>query len=145
MKQGKKVKFKALAIRQPDQTTALRNKINVVMDSPENETVTGKNLHLSCLFEINNSLSFFHLKMSSLPFHFEKLYTRLTWNNLNFDMLCITETTLKLSNTSLLSISLPRYNIEYATTESIKLYNQYKAVLSIYTIYIRKYFNLCKK
>ena len=42
MKQGKKVKFKALAIRQPDQTTALRNKINVVMDSPENETITGK-------------------------------------------------------------------------------------------------------
>ena len=35
-KQGKKIKFKALAIRQPDQTTEVIDEIDDVMDNPEN-------------------------------------------------------------------------------------------------------------
>ena len=73
LKQGKTLKFKALAIRQPDQTTELINKINDVMDNPENETVTGKYHQVEelplLMSDLDNSLSFFHLNISSLPFN----------------------------------------------------------------------------
>ena len=120
MKQGKKIQFKALATIPSDQTTELIGKIDDVMDNPENETVTGKYYNVKELppLKSDNSLSFFHLKISSLPYHFEELYTLLTSNNLTFDILCISETRLKLNKTSLISISLPGYNIEYTTTES---------------------------
>ena len=76
MKQGKKIKFKALAIRQPDQTTELIHRITNVMDNPENET-TGKNYQVKelppLISDLDNSLSFFHLNISSLLFHFEEL------------------------------------------------------------------------
>ena len=122
MKQSKKVKFKALVIRQPDQATELIDKINDVTDNPENETVTGKYYQVEELLplmpDLDNSLSFFHLSISSLPFHFEELYTLLTSNNLKFDILCISGIRLKLNKTSLTSISLPDYKIECTTTES---------------------------
>ena len=74
LKQGKKIKFKALAIRQPDQTNDMINKIDVVMDNPESETVTGKYYQVeelpSLMSDLDNSLSFFHLNISSLPFHY---------------------------------------------------------------------------
>ena len=62
MKQGKKIKFKALAIRQPDQTNELINKINDVMDNPESETVTGKYYQVEefprLVSDLDNSLLF---------------------------------------------------------------------------------------
>ena len=72
-----KKKFKTFAIRQPDRTTELINKINDVIDNPENETVTVKYYQVeelpALMSDLDNSLSFFHLNMSSLPFHFEEL------------------------------------------------------------------------
>ena len=68
--------------------------------------------------DLDSSLSFYHLNIPSLPFHFEELYTPLTSNNLQFGILCILETRLKLNKASLTSITLPGYNIEYTTTES---------------------------
>ena len=69
----KKTFNKALAIRQPDHTTELIHKINDVMDNPENETVTGKNYQVKelppLISDLDNSLSFFHLNISSLPFN----------------------------------------------------------------------------
>ena len=122
MKQSKRVKFKALVIRQPDQATELTDKINDVTDNPENVTVTGKYYQVEelppLMPDLDNSLSFFYLNISSLPFHFEELYTLLTSNNLMLDILCISGIRLKLNKTSLTSISLPDYNIEYTTTES---------------------------
>ena len=122
MKQGKKIKFEALAIRQPDQTTELIDKVNDVMDIPKNKTVTGKYYQVEeippLISDLDNRLSFFHLNISSLSFRYEELYTLLTSNNLEFDIICISEIRLKLNKTSLTSISLPGYNIEYTTTES---------------------------
>ena len=66
----------------------------------------------------DNSLSLFHLNISSLPFHIDELDTLLTSNNLRFDILCISETRLKLNRTSLTSVYPPGYDIEYTTTES---------------------------
>ena len=100
------------------------------MDNPEKETVTCKYYQVEelppLMYDLDNSLSFFRLNISSPPCHFEELYTLLTSNNLKFDILCISETRLKLissitsisiSITSITSISLPGYNIEYTTTE----------------------------
>ena len=116
-----KLKVKALAIRQLDQTTELIDKINNVMDNPENESVTGKYYQVeelpSLMSDLDNSLSFFNLNISSLPFYFEEIYTVLTSNNLKFDILCISKTILKLNNTSLTSISFLGYNRAYTTTE----------------------------
>ena len=72
-----KKKFKTFAIRQTDQTSELINKINDVIDNPENETVTVRYYQMeelpALMSDLDNSLSFFHLNMSSLPFHFEDL------------------------------------------------------------------------
>ena len=74
LKEGKKIKFIELAIRQPDQTTELINKIKDVMDNPENETVTGNFYQVEelppLMSDLDNSHSFFHLNISSLPFHY---------------------------------------------------------------------------
>ena len=92
------INFEALAIRQPDQTTKLINKINDVINNPENGTVTDKYYQVQelppLMSDLDNSLSLFYLNISSLPFHFEELYTLLTSNNLKFDILCISETRL---------------------------------------------------
>ena len=97
----KKIKFKALAIRQPDQTTELINKINDIIDNSENETVTGKYYQVEelppLMFDLDNNLSFFHLNISSLVSsltsrHFEESCTLLTLNNLKFHILSISET-----------------------------------------------------
>ena len=69
--------------------------------------------------DLDNNLSFLHLNISSLPFHCEELCTLLTSNNLNFDILCISETIIKLNKTSLTSNSVKGCNTEYTTTESI--------------------------
>ena len=64
--------------------------VNDVMDNPENKTVTGKYYQVEelslLMVDLDNSLSFFHLNISSLPFHYEELYTLLTSNNLKFDI-----------------------------------------------------------
>ena len=77
LKQGIKIKFEALAIKQPDQASELINKINDVMENPENETVTGKYYQVEelppLISDLDNSLSFFHLNILSLPFHYGEL------------------------------------------------------------------------
>ena len=74
---------------------------------------------LATLFKnTNKHISFFHLNLSSLPFHFEELSTLITEHNLNFDFLGISESCLKLNQNPLTSIQLPAgYNIEYTPTE----------------------------
>ena len=120
LKQGRKIKFKALALRQPDHNTFLIDKINDVINDPENETMSGKYYQVEelppLMSDTENNFSFFHLNISSLPFHFEELQTLLTTYNLNFDILCISESRLKLNKKSLTSITLPGYT----TTEANK-------------------------
>ena len=72
LEQDKKIKFKALAIRQPDQTTGLIHQINGFMDNPGKKTVTGMYYQVKELppltSDLDDSLSFFHLNISSLTF-----------------------------------------------------------------------------
>ena len=73
---------------------------------------------MTALFKnTNKHFSFFHLNISSLPFHFEELSTLISEHNLNFDFLGISESRLKLNQNPLTSVQLPGYNIEYTPTE----------------------------
>ena len=65
-----------------------------------------------------SSLSFFHFNISSLPHYFEEFSTILTENKLDFDVLGISESRIKLNRTPIISLQLPRYNLEYTPTES---------------------------
>ena len=91
------------------------------MDDPESEMLSSKYYEpneMATLFKnTNKHISFFHLNISSLPFHFEELSTLITEHNLNFDFLGISESRLKLNQNPLTSIQLPGYNIEYTPTE----------------------------
>ena len=60
-------------------------------------------------------LSFFHLNISSLPFHIEKLSTLITEHNLNFNFIGIIESGLILYKNLISSIQLPGYNIATPT------------------------------
>ena len=68
--------------------------------------------------DLDNNLSFLYLNISSLTFHCEELCTLLTSKIVNFDILCISETRIKLNKTRLTSNSVKGYNTEYTTTES---------------------------
>ena len=91
------------------------------MDEPESEILSSKYYEpneMTALFKnTNKHFSFFHLNISSLPFHFEELLTLITEHNLNFDFLRISESRLKLNQNPLTSVQLPGHNIEYIPTE----------------------------
>ena len=91
------------------------------MDYPESEMLSSKyyepNEMTALLKNTSKHFSFFHLNISSLPFHFEDLSTLISEHNLNFDFLGISESRLKLNQNPLTSVQLPGYNIEYTPTE----------------------------
>ena len=99
----------------------LIDKLNNAMDDPESEILSSKyyepNEMTTLLKNTNKHFSFFHLNISSLPFHFEELSTLIKEHNLNFDFLGISEYCLKLNQNPLTSVQLPGYNIEYTPTE----------------------------
>ena len=72
------------------------------INDPETEMMSGKYYQVEelppLMSDTENNFSFFHLNILSLPFHFEELPTLLTTYNLNFDILCISESRLKLNN-----------------------------------------------
>ena len=98
----------------------LIDKLNNAMDDLESEMLSNKYYEpneMAALFRNTNKyFSFFHLKIPSLPFHFEELSTLITEYNLNFDFLRIPESRSKLNQNPLTSIQLPGYNIEYTPT-----------------------------
>ena len=65
-----------------------------------------------------NNLNFFHLNISSLPYHFPELETLLATSEIDFDIIGITESRLKSNKNHLTNITLPRYNIEHCSTDS---------------------------
>ena len=59
---------------------------------------------MTALLKKNKHFSFFHLNVSSLPFHFEELSILITEHNLNFDFLGISESRLELNQNPLNTI-----------------------------------------
>ena len=114
---GKKIKFKALTRKQNFQNQDIIYKLNNAMDDPEAEMLSSKYFKPH---EPHESLSFFHLNISSLPFHFEEFSTLLSTYKLPFDLLGITESQLRINKLPLNPIQLPDYNFESTPTESTK-------------------------
>ena len=69
---------------------------------------------LNKIKNIKNELSFFHLNISSLGYHFDELQTLLNCTKTKFDFIGITETRHKTN------INLNNYNIIECPSESIK-------------------------
>ena len=117
----KKIKFKVLTKKNILTNHDLIDKLNNTMDGSESEILFSKCYEpneMAALFNnTSKHFSFFHLNISSLPFHFEELSTLITQHNLNFNFLGISESRLKLNQNPLTSIQLPGYNIEYTPTE----------------------------
>ena len=67
--------------------------------------------------DTQNNLNFFHLNISSLPYHFPELETLLATSEIDFDIIGITESRLKSNKNHLTNITLPRYNIEHCSTD----------------------------
>ena len=64
-----------------------------------------------------NSLKILHLNISSLQYHFAELHTPLTTSEIQFDIIGISESTLKLNKYYTTNIDLPNYNIEHCDAE----------------------------
>ena len=118
---GKKIKFKVLTKKNILTNHYLIDKLNNAMDDPESEMLSSKYYEpneMATLFKNKNKhISFFHLNISSLPFHFEELLALIAEHNLSLDFLGISESRLKLNQNPLTSLQLPGYNIEYTPTE----------------------------
>ena len=61
--------------------------------------------------DVKNNLNFFHLKISSLPYHFPELHILLATSEIELDVIGITESRLKSNKSHLTNITLPNYNI----------------------------------
>jgi hypothetical protein len=69
-------------------------------------------------FDIINSMSFFHLNISSLQKHFEDLNILLSLINFEISIIGITETRLKKDSPPTHPIIIKNYNFEHTPTES---------------------------
>ena len=120
---GKKIKFKALTRKQNFQNQDIIEKLNNAMDDPEAEILSSKYFEpheLARLLKNKESISFFYLNISSLPFHLKEFSTLLSTYKLPFDLLGITESRLRINKLPLTQVQLPDYNFESTPTESSK-------------------------
>ena len=93
------------------------------MDDPEAEILSSKYFQpkeLTPLLKNKESISFFHLIISLLPFHFEEFSTLLSTYKLPFDLLGKTESRLRINTLPLTQVQLPDYNFKPTSTERSK-------------------------
>ena len=92
------------------------------MDDPDSKRMKAKYYEPDessvLLSGMSPNWSFFHLNISSLTFHFDKLLVLMVESKLNFDFLGISETHLKLNRNSLNPISMSGNNSEHTPTKS---------------------------
>ena len=114
--QGSKIKFTVLTKNHTTPSQNLIDQLNEAIEDPSSGTVSRKYYEpceLSSL--INNSKnhqSFFHLNISSLPFHIDELSTLISEHNLAFDIFGVIETKLRLTKAPLRSKQLESTFIE---------------------------------
>ena len=119
--QGKKIKFKVITKPLPSKNSLI-DELNSAIDGTNNDLAASNYFEPKEIsFVINeqtSSLSFLLLNISSLPHHFEDFSTILTENKLDFELLGIFESRIKLNGTPIFSIQLLGYKLEYTLTES---------------------------
>ena len=113
-------KSKAIAKSLPSDHSVL-DKLNSAIDDTNDDLIASKYFESNETSSLINkqtwSLSFFFIGISSLPHHFEEFSTILTENKLDFYFLGVSESRIKLNGTTIISIQLPGYNLEYTPTE----------------------------
>ena len=93
------------------------------MDNAETEILPNKYFQpheLTPLLKNKKSLSFFHLNISLLPFHFKEFLTSFSTYKLLFDLLGMTACKLRINKLPLTQVQLPDYNFESTPTEISK-------------------------
>ena len=63
------------------------------------------------------NLHFFHLNISSLPYHFTELHNLLAFTEFKFDVIGITESKLNRNKKHLATTDLPNYSIEHCPAD----------------------------
>ena len=120
--QGKNIKFKAIMKKPPPSEHSLIDYLNRAMDDSDSVLNCNKyfepNEMTNLMVDHSKSLSFFHLNISPLPFHFEEFSTLLSENKLHCHILGISESRLKSDKAPITSFQLPGYNTEYTITQS---------------------------
>ena len=107
--------------KQNIQNQGIIEELNNAMDDPEAEILSSKCFEpheLTPLLKNKESLSYFHLNISSLPFHFEEFSTLLCTYKVPSDLLGINESPLRKKKLPLTQVQLLDYNFESTPTES---------------------------
>ena len=123
--QGKKIKFTAVTQSSIKPYKNLINDLNSSIDNTDQIA----SFHYYNINELNNVtrkykskkheiMFFFHMNISSLPFHFDELYAFLSELNYSPDIIAISEPCLKFSTQPIAQINLGNYCVEHKPTES---------------------------
>ena len=123
--QGKKIKFTAVTQSSIKPYKNLINDLNSSIDNTDQIA----SFHYYDINELNNVtrkykskqheiMSFLHMDISSLLFHFDELYALLSELNHSLDIVAISESHLKSSTQSIVKINLGNYCVEHTPTES---------------------------
>ena len=91
------------------------------LNDPNEDTVSSEYYELNDFNKVivtKQDLAVLHLNISSLSPHINELKLLLSSFNLNFDIICITESRITKSNLPTSNIHIPYYNIEQTPTES---------------------------
>ena len=105
------------------QTCELMKKFSQIsqLNDPNKNTVSCDYYDLNDFNKVivtKQDLAVLHLNISSLSSHINELKLLLSSFNLNFDIICITESRITKSNLPTSNIHIPYYNIEQTPTES---------------------------
>ena len=123
--QGKKIKFTPVTQSRIKPYKNLINDLNSTIINTDQIA----SFHYYDINELNNVtckykseqheiMSFLHMNISSLPFHFDKLYALLSELNHRPDIIAISESHLKSSTQLIVKIILGNYCVEHTPTES---------------------------
>ena len=121
-KQGKKIKFLATRQKCRIQENVLTNRLNNTLNDSDL-------MHASSYYHIDefnetfdpnvfNGLNVVHFNISSLSYDFDQLHTPLSNLKINFDILGVTESRLRIGKKPINNIDLEGYTIESTPTDA---------------------------
>ena len=115
---GKKVEFTHVTKKKLTAEASFFQQINSNLDANQGKYYLPSDFK-QIKVDVKNNLSFFHLNISSLSYHFPELHTLLAASEIELDIIGITESRLKSNKSHLTNITLPNYNIEHCPTNGL--------------------------
>ena len=100
--------------------TEFFNQINSETDMFENLPKYVTTNELNQFAKKKETLIFFHLNISSLPYHITELHNLLASTDFKFDLIGITESKLNCNKKHLTTIDPPNYSIENCVADGVK-------------------------